>query len=219
MYFAQMMKPHPSNTKHIRKFCLYVYQHVTKLVTCLLLLFLQKAHSQIVLTGDVVLYNANTENSTSPVKSSSETTFYISENVQVTNLQKLIEDNPTVKFVVEDNLASKPDFVEQKNRVKEHKKEVLAKRNSNKYVHPIKIQFRFQTQDSDEHLSVLRRQYSSQSTVPNFNSQIKFAIIHKDIISKDYSKKLIFPIFHFLQDKYGFNYLLCHLIRPPPSFS
>ena len=213
------MKTPISNSKHIRKKDLYVYPSVTTVVAIFLMLFFQTAHSQIVLNGDALLYNATPENAVSASTSNSEGTFYVSKESTVTNFDQLIEDNPNVNFVLEEKLPSQSNKIEKQKIAKETEKVAIPKPSSKKYLNPVEINFTIQNLDSDGHLIATKKRNFSQTIVPNFNSKIKVAILGDAFNSSDFSLKSAQSRSSFSLDKYDFHYLLIHLTRPPPSFS
>ena len=213
------MKTPISNSKHIRKNDLYVYPSITTVVVIFLMLFCQTAHSQIVLSGDALLYNETPEKVAPASTNNSEGTFYVSKDASVTNFDQLIEDNPNVNFVIEEKLPSQSNKIEKQKIAKETEKVAIPKPSSKKYFNPVEINFTIQNLDSDGHLIATKKRNFSLTIVPNFNSKIKAAILSDDLYSSDFSLKSVRSTVGFSQDKYDFQDLLSHLTRPPPSFS
>ena len=213
------MKTPISNSKHIRKNDLYVYPSVTTVVVIFLMLFFQTAHSQIVLTGDALLYNAAPEKVAPSSTTNSEGTFYVSKDALVTNFDQLVEDNPNINFVIEEKLPSPSNKIDKEIIAKETEKLSIPKPSPKKYRNPVETNFTLQNLDSDGHLTSTKKRNSSQTVVPNFNSKIKVATLGDAFNSCNFSLKSVQTIGSFPQDKYDFQYLLIHLTRPPPSFS
>lgn len=214
-----MMKTPISNSKHIRKNDLYVYPSITTGVVIFLMLFFHTAHSQIVLSGDALLYNAAPEKVAPSSTTNSEGTFYVSKDASVTNFDQLAEDNPNVNFVIEEKLPSPSNKIDKEIITKETEKVSIPKPSPKKYRNPVETNFTLQNLDSDGHLTATKKRNSSQTIVPNFTSKIKVAILGDAFNSSDFSLKSAQSRSSFSLDKYDFHYLLIHLTRPPPSFS